>query len=97
MRPLAAGLVPGQNRSMSPDQSPFESQQAVEAGRLVRILDVASCAAGLPDDDQARLRGLVGALRPVARIDQYGFIWLSFDADCARDDFCLMAAEVGAP
>lgn len=41
-----------------------------------------------------RLRHIVGQLRPVAKIDGFGFVWLSFDEGCARDDLCLMAAEV---
>ena len=60
----------------------------------MRVLSTASCAEGLPEEDQARLRGIVGRLRPVAKIDDWGFVWLSFDEECARDDFCLMAAEV---
>ncbi len=66
----------------------------IEPGSLVRVLSVASCARGLSDEDQARLRGIVGRLRPVAKIDDWGFVWLSFDEQSARDDFCLMAAEV---
>lgn len=66
----------------------------VEPGCIVRVLSVASCARELPEEDQVRLRHIVGQLRPVAKIDGFGFVWLSFDEGCARDDLCLMAAEV---
>lgn len=66
----------------------------IAPGSLVRVLSIASCARGLPEEDQARLRGIVGRLRAVARIDDWGFVWLSFDDACVRDDFCLMGAEV---
>jgi hypothetical protein len=58
------------------------------------VLSVASCARGLPEEDQVRLREIVGQLRPVAKVDGFGFVWLSFERHCARDDFCLMAAKV---
>ena len=66
----------------------------IEPGSVVRVLSVASCARGLQEGDQARLRGIVGRQRPVAKLDDFGFVWLSFDDQCARDDFCLMRAEV---
>ena len=66
----------------------------IEPGSVVRVLSVESCARGLPEVDQARLRGIVGRQRPVAKLDDFGFVWLSFDDQCARDDFCLMPVEV---
>lgn len=66
----------------------------IAAGSSVRVLSVASCATELTEDDQARLVSIVGQLRKVARIDAHGFVWLSFDEGCQRDDFCLMPAEV---
>ncbi len=66
----------------------------IAAGSSVRVLSVTSCTTELPADDQARLVSIVGQLRKVARIDAHGFVWLSFDEGCQRDDFCLMPAEV---
>ena len=66
----------------------------IEPGRHVRVLSVVSCARGLPEEDQARLREIVGRLRPVDKIDDIGSVWLSFDEECLRDDFCLLASEV---
>ena len=66
----------------------------IVAGCSVRVLSVASCKTELPEGDQARLESIVGRLRKVARIDAYGFVWLSFEEGCQRDDFCLMPAEV---
>lgn len=77
-----------------PHPPELRDQRGFAAGRLVRVLSVASCASGLPEADQAKLMSLVGRLRQVAKIDAYGFVWISFDEDCQRDDFCLMPAEV---
>ncbi len=79
------------NRSQP--SSLYEARE-IAAGSSVRVLSVASCTTDLPEDDQARLVSIVGQLRKVTRIDAHGFIWLSFDEGCQRDDFCLMPAEV---
>ena len=84
--PAEYGLA--QNRSMNPILS------SIEAGRVVRVLAVESCASELPAEDQERLKSMIGSLRSVARIDPHGFVWLSFDEGVLRDDFCLMRAEV---
>jgi hypothetical protein len=68
--------------------------RTIEAGNTVRVRSVASCASGVPRDDQARLTALVGGLRPVSEIDAYGFVWISFDEGTRRSDFCLKATEV---
>jgi hypothetical protein len=71
----------------------YEAPEIV-TGCSVRVLSVSSCMTELPEDDQARLLSIVGRLRKVARIDAHGFVWLSFDEGCQRDDFCLMPAEL---
>jgi hypothetical protein len=82
-RPMPAQLPPMDHHGRS-----------IEAGNAVRIRSVASCASGLPGDDQARLTALVGRLRPVSEVDVYGFVWISFDEGTRRSDFCLKATEV---
>lgn len=63
-------------------------------GHAVTIVDVSSCARGLPEEDQARLRSLVGQQRNIVRIDPHGFVWLSFSPAERSDDFCLLPSEV---
>lgn len=41
----------------------------------VRILSVASCAHGLPIEDQKRLQSYAGQTLKVLDIDRFGFIW----------------------
>jgi hypothetical protein len=68
--------------------------QSLTLGDQVVVLSVASCAAGLPIEDQIRLEGIVGQLRRAVRFDKFGFVWLSFLAHETSDDFCLFPHEV---
>jgi hypothetical protein len=45
-------------------------------------------------EDQARLKQIVGQLRQVIKIDAFGFIWLSFSASEASEDFCLPPGDL---
>jgi hypothetical protein len=68
--------------------------QALGVDCLVTVLSVASCARGLPTEDQDRLGSIVGQARRVIRLDKFGFVWLSFDTNERSDDFCLLPSEV---
>jgi len=68
--------------------------RTIEVGDAVQVRSVASCASGLPSGDQARLTALVGEVRPVSEVDDYGFVWISFDEGTRRSDFCLKPTEV---
>jgi len=61
---------------------------------MVTVLSVASCAEGLPRDDQDRLKKIVGQRRRIVRLDEAGFVWLCFVPDELGDDFCLFPSEV---
>jgi hypothetical protein len=63
-------------------------------GDNVIVVSVASCARGLPQQDQDRLFGLVGEKRRIIEIDRFGFVWLSFSLSEPGADFCLLPAEV---
>ena len=63
-------------------------------GNSVRILSVASCAKGLPAEDQERLFSLVGKVRSVVEFDRSGFVWFSYSGDEHGCDFCLFPTEV---
>ncbi len=66
----------------------------LSVGSLVKIQSVASCAKGLPQEDQDRLFSLVSHEREIVEIDSHGFVWLSFSASEKTADFCLFPAEV---
>lgn len=68
--------------------------QLLHAGSTVRVIAVASCASGLPHEDQARLQAIVGQTRRIIRFDRSGFVWLSFLSSELGDDFCLFPSEV---
>jgi len=53
---------------------------------------VASCARGLPPEDQARLKSYEGKILEVLEIDRYGMIW--FGVDGGSDNFSLKPGEV---
>jgi hypothetical protein len=53
---------------------------------------VASCARGLPREDQARLRSYEGKTFEVLEIDRYGMIW--FGAEGGGASFSLKPEEV---
>jgi hypothetical protein len=63
-------------------------------GGNVTVVAVASCAHGLPQEDQDRLFSIVGEKRRIVEIDHYGFVWLSFLASDSIADFCVLPAEV---
>ncbi len=64
------------------------------AGDAVTILTVESYATALDLEAQARVRRLVGQVRRIVALDEWGFVWLSFDP--ARDDrdFCLLPIDL---
>ena len=66
----------------------------ISVGNSVRILSVASCARGLPAEDQERLLALEGKVRVVVEFDRSGFVWLSLAAHERRANFCLIPTEV---
>ena len=68
------------------------SGRPIRVGAKVRIESVASCARGLPQEDQARLKSYVGKIFEVLEIDRYGMIW--FGADGGSANFSLKPTEV---
>jgi len=68
------------------------SGRPIRVGAKVRIESVASCARGLPQQDQARLKSFVGKILEVLEIDRYGMIW--FRADEGGANFSLKPNEV---
>jgi hypothetical protein len=66
--------------------------RSIQAGAKVRIDSVASCARGLPQEDQARLRSYEGKVFEVLEIDRYGMVW--FGADGGGANFSLRPDEV---
>jgi hypothetical protein len=64
----------------------------IRVGANVRILSVSSCARGLPEEDQVRLRGYVGQVFEVRVIDRYGMVW--FSSDGGTSDFSLRPEEI---
>jgi hypothetical protein len=81
-----------------PDDFPLEPIDAhgrsLALGSYVSVVAVASCARGLPQEDQNRLLGIVGERRKIVEIDRFGFIWLSFSSSDHTADFCLLPTEV---
>jgi hypothetical protein len=70
--------------------------RAIAVGSCVRIVSVESCASGLPSEDQARLRAIVGETRCIIELDRSGFVWLSLSATEASANFCLLPSELEA-
>jgi len=66
--------------------------RAIQVGATVRIESVASCARGLPREDQLRLRSYEGQIFEVLEIDRYGMIWFGADGGSAK--FSLRPNEV---
>jgi len=64
----------------------------IQVGAKVRIVSVASCAAGLPPEDQIRLKSYEGKVFEVLEIDRYGMIW--FGSDGVSRNFSLKPREV---
>jgi hypothetical protein len=64
----------------------------IRAGAKVRILSVSSCARGLPEKDQTRLRSYEGQLFEVLEIDRYGMVW--FDSEGGTANFSLRPEEI---
>jgi len=68
--------------------------EALDVGMKVRVMSVDSCAQGLPDEDQLRLREVVGQVRSIVEFDRTGFVWLSFVEPPTGADFCVFPKEV---
>ena len=68
------------------------SGRPIRVGAKVRIESVASCARGLPQEDQVRLKSYEGKIFEVLEIDRYGMIW--FGADAGSANFSLKPGEV---
>lgn len=68
--------------------------QPIAVGDLVRILTVTSCLKGLPEEEKVLLRTVVGETRAIGRIDQHGYVWLSFGGAGFIADFSLFPGEV---
>jgi hypothetical protein len=66
--------------------------RAIQVGAKVRIESVASCARGLPREDQLRLKSYEGQIFEVLEIDRYGMIWFGANGDSAN--FSLRPNEV---
>jgi hypothetical protein len=66
--------------------------RSIRVGAKVRILSVSSCARGLPDEDQVRLRSYEGQLFEVQEIDRYGMVW--FGSDGGTSNFSLRPEEI---
>jgi hypothetical protein len=64
----------------------------ITVGSKARIVSVASCAKGLPAEDQARLRSYEGQTLEVVDIDRFGFVWFGYKA--SGGNFSLMPNEV---
>lgn len=64
----------------------------IRVGAKVRIESVASCARGLPREDQVRLKSYEGKIFEVLEIDRYGMVWLGADGGSAN--FSLKPNEV---
>ena len=74
---------------------PIDAQgKPLALGDNVTVVTVASCALGLPQDDQDRLFNIVGERRRIVDIDRFGFVWLSFSPSEPTADFSLFPAEV---
>jgi hypothetical protein len=69
-----------------------EDGRPIVVGAKVRIISVASCATGLPAQDQTRLRSYEGKIFEVLEIDRYGMLW--FRAEGGSGNFSLKPAEV---
>jgi len=69
-----------------------KSGRPIQVGAKVRIESVASCARGLPREDQVRLKSYEGKIFEVLEIDRYGMIW--FGADGGSANFSLKPSEV---
>jgi hypothetical protein len=64
----------------------------IRVGARVKIESVASCARGLPQEDQVRLKSYEGKIFHVLEIDRYGMVW--FGADEGSANFSLRPNEV---
>jgi hypothetical protein len=68
------------------------SGRPIKIGEKVRIESVASCARGLPREDQVRLMSYEGKVFEVLEIDRYGMLWFGPGGDSAT--FSLKPSEV---
>ena len=69
-----------------------KSGRAINVGAKVRIESVASCARGLPREDQVRLKSYEGKVFEVLEIDRYGMLWFGIEGGDAK--FSLKPSEV---
>jgi hypothetical protein len=69
-----------------------KSGRPIRVGAKVRIESVASCARGLPPEDQVQLSAYQGKIFEVREIDRYGMIW--FGADGGSANFSLKPNEI---
>jgi hypothetical protein len=69
-----------------------EAGRQIVVGAKVRIVSVASCAYGLPREDQLRLKSYEGQTLQVLEIDRYGMIW--FGSEGGRSNFSLKPEEI---
>lgn len=67
------------------------SGRPIQVGAKVRIVSVASCASGLPREDQVRLKSYVGKVFEIIEIDRYGMIWFGSEEG---GNFSLKPGEV---
>ncbi len=90
--PMATDWPPPKRLPPGFPLAPVDSAgRAIEVGTKVRIESVASCARGLPQEDQRRLRSYVGQVFEILEIDRYGMIW--FGADGGSANFSLRPNE----
>ncbi len=76
---------------------PIDAQgKPLAPGGNVTVVTIASCARGLPPEDQDRLLSIVGQKRRIVEIDRFGFVWLSFSPSDPTADFCVLPAEVNS-
>jgi hypothetical protein len=75
-----------------PLRSVDNSGRPIQVGTKVRIVSVASCASGLPREEQLRLRSYEGKIFEVIEIDRYGMIW--FEPEQGNGKFSLKPGEV---
>jgi hypothetical protein len=66
--------------------------RTIQVGAKVRIISVASCAKGLPAEDQTGLKSYEGRIFKVEDIDSYGMVW--FGSDGGSRNFSLLPNEV---
>ena len=88
-------MIPDDHSVGTPPPSPLDfAGNVLTVGTRVVIQTVESCAHDLPEDDQLRLRALVGKVRSILEIDQFGFIWFDSEDSEVSASFCQQPVEV---